>query len=67
MPEISLTSFVDFVLAGGTTRLRRVREIKRQIKEGYSPATDFYKGIREGIVELHRERPQASGPTGISP
>jgi len=55
MPEISLTSFVDFVLASGTTRIRRVREIKRQIEEGYSPATDFCKGIRERIVECHRE------------
>jgi len=60
MPEISLTSFVDFVLAGGTTRLRRVREIKRQINEGYSPATDFYKAIREGIVSF-------IAPAGISP
>ena len=55
MIEISLTSFVDFVLATGTTRIGRVRDIKRQIEEGYSPATDFYKGIREGIVECHRE------------
>lgn len=53
MPEIPMTSFVDFVLANGPARLTRVRNVKRQMEEGYSPATDFYKGVREGIVDLH--------------
>ena len=55
MPEIPMVSFVDFVLANGPARLTRVRAIKEQLKEGYSPATDFYKGIREAIVDFHEQ------------
>ena len=54
MPEIPMTSFVDFVLANGPTRLTRVRAIKLQLSEEYAPAKDFYKGIREGIIEFHQ-------------
>ena len=55
MPEIRMVSFVDFVLANGPTRLTRVRVIKEQMEEEYSPATDFYKGIREAIVDFHEQ------------
>jgi len=55
MIEISLTQFVDFVIKAGSPKLTVVRTIKKQHDRGYSPAADFYKSIREKIVEFHRE------------
>ncbi|MFM2385541.1 MAG: hypothetical protein RL660_298 [Bacteroidota bacterium] len=49
--EISLTDFVDFVCKSGNAKLTKVREIKR--RDAYSPATDFYKALREGIINIH--------------
>jgi hypothetical protein len=53
MPVISLTDFVDFVVASGPPRLTKVRELKR--RGIYEPATDFWKRLREAIETLHRE------------
>jgi hypothetical protein len=50
--ELSLTDFVDFVCKSGSTKLTKVKQIKN--REDYSPATDFYKALREGIQEIHR-------------
>lgn len=50
--EISLTDFVDFVCKTGSTKLTHVRTIKQRGE--YSPATDFYKPLREGIKEIHQ-------------
>ncbi len=52
MPEISLTDFVDFASASGSSKLTKVRQIKH--RPDYAPAFDFYKKVREGIVECHR-------------
>lgn len=49
--DISLTDFVDFVCKSGSAKLTKVKEIKKRDK--YSPATDFYKGLREGIIQNH--------------
>jgi len=54
MIEITLTQFVDFVLKSGSPKLTVVRHVKKQHGEGYSPQTDFYKPIRDALVELHR-------------
>lgn len=54
MPAISLTHFVDFVTKAGTPKLTVVKNVKRQLATGYDPATDFYKTVREGIVDTHR-------------
>lgn len=51
MDRISLTYFVDFVLKAGTPKLTGVREFKENKDELY---TDFYKPVREAIVEMHR-------------
>lgn len=53
MIEISLTDFVDFVTRSGATKLTKVRQLKD--RPPYSPQTDYYKTVREGIVEMHRE------------
>lgn len=56
MTEISLTEFVDFTIKSGTPRLTKVKEIKRNHAEGYHPATDFYKKLRDGIAAFHEEQ-----------
>lgn len=50
--EMSLTDFVDFVCKSGSTKMTKVKQVKN--RDDYSPATDFYKGLREGIQELHQ-------------
>ncbi len=52
MPQLSLTDFVDIVSARGTPKATKVRQLKR--RPTYDPAADFYKRIREGIVEAHQ-------------
>lgn len=51
MEKISLSYFVDFVLKAGTPKLTGVREFKENRDEVY---TDFYKPIREAIIDMHR-------------
>ena len=55
MPEISLTEFVDFVIKSGTPKLTQVKTIRKRHEEGYEPSHDFYKKLRDGIIELHQE------------
>ena len=52
MPAITMTTFVDFVVAGsGTPKLTAVKNAKAQYERGYYPAEDFYKPLRECIAE----------------
>lgn len=44
---------MDFVCKSGSTKLTKVKQIKN--REDYSPATDFYKALREGIQDIHRK------------
>lgn len=46
---ISLTYFVDFVLKAGTPKITAVASFKN--REDYSPTVDFYKQLREKILE----------------
>lgn len=55
MIEISLTEFVDFVIKSGTPKLTEVRKIKRQHDEGYHPSRDYWRKLRDGIVEYHQQ------------
>jgi len=50
---ISLTTFVDFVTKTGTPRITTVQTAKRQVLEGYDPARDYWKRLREAIVQYH--------------
>ena len=52
MSQLSLTDFVDIVSASGTPKATKVRQLKK--RPGYDPAADFYKRIREDIVEAHQ-------------
>ena len=49
---VSLTVFVDFVSKSGTPKATVVRQWKN--RGGYSVATDYYKRIRDAIVEFHQ-------------
>lgn len=51
MDKVSLTYFVDFVLKSGAPKLTGVKEYKERKDE---LSTDFYRPIREAIVEMHR-------------
>lgn len=53
MPRIYLSDFVDVVSKSGSPKATKVRAMKNRAP--YSPATDFYKPLRDGLVELHRE------------
>ena len=65
MPEISMTTFIDFVVASGTTKLTVVRRAKEQYQRGYSQSADFYRPVREAIIEMHREGQPTSHLDGV--
>ena len=50
--KISLTDFLDFINKTGSSKMTKVRQVKN--REKYHPSTDFYKPLRDGIVEIHR-------------
>jgi hypothetical protein len=49
MTTVTLTTFVDFVAATGTTRITRIRNAKTYYEQGYAPERDFYKPLRDRI------------------
>ena len=51
MPRISMTDFVDIVSKSGTPKTTKVAEVKN--RRPYEPAFDFYRLIRETIIEAH--------------
>jgi hypothetical protein len=53
MPAIYLTDFVDFVARSGQPKLTKVQELFTRPE--YHPATDFYKPLRDGLREHHRQ------------
>ncbi|HET8538956.1 MAG TPA: hypothetical protein VFL83_03690 [Anaeromyxobacter sp.] len=55
--KVSLTTFVDFVSKSGTPKITVVRRFKHG--DAYRPAFDFYKPVRDAIVDVHaHERPR---------
>lgn len=50
--KISLTDFIDFVAKSGAPKLTKVKEIKN--RDEYNPATDYWKVVRDKIVEIHQ-------------
>jgi hypothetical protein len=53
MPQISLTDLVDIVSTSGTPKATKVAKVKA--RPDYEPAHDFYKPLRERIVDVHRD------------
>lgn len=52
MPRITLTDFTDVVAKAGTPKATKVTQLKNRLD--YDPAADFYKGLREGLIHLHK-------------
>jgi len=52
VPELSLTDLVDIVSKSGTPKATKVAQVKA--RPDYEPAFDFYKSLRDRIVEIHR-------------
>ena len=53
MHRLSLTDFVDIVSKSGTPKATNVARIKN--RPDYEPATDFYKPLRDCLIETHRK------------
>lgn len=53
MPRMSLTDFVDVVSKSGTPKANKVAQIKN--RPDYEPAVDFYKPLRQFIVDNHKK------------
>jgi hypothetical protein len=53
MPQISLTDFVDIVSRSGTPKATKVAEVKN--RPPYEPAFDFYKPLRDRIIDIHEK------------
>lgn len=57
-PKLTLGEFIDVASKSGTPRATALKHIK--FNDPYSPVTDFYKALREHIIETHRTgRPKA--------
>lgn len=65
MASVTLTTFMDYVVASGTRKITLVKNAKTQYKRGYDPRTDFYKPLREGIIEMHRDGYDLSHLDGV--
>lgn len=52
--RVSLTTFVDFSLSIGPSRITHVRDAKAMYTAGYDPARDYWRGLRQGIVDMHK-------------
>lgn len=65
MPEISMTTFVDFVLASGTKRLTCVKRAKSEYQRDYDPAKDFYRLLREAIIGIHQDGKKKESLDGL--
>lgn len=53
MPKLSLSDVVDVISKSGTPKATKVSQIKN--RPAYSPQTDFYKALREGIADVHEK------------
>lgn len=52
MIRLSLTEFVDIVSRSGLPKANKIVQIKK--RPDYEPAFDFYKPLREHMVEVHK-------------
>ncbi|QDU04019.1 hypothetical protein V6x_37440 [Gimesia chilikensis] len=66
MIEISLTRFLDYTIKNGTPKLNSLKLTKKQLAEPYNPATDYYKQIREVIINCHKKGKPLSTITEVA-
>jgi hypothetical protein len=60
---LSLRDFLDVAGKTGKPRVTKIRQIKHADK--YSPATDFYKPLRNGIVSIHKAGKSKTAMKGL--
>jgi len=60
MINISLTDFIDYVSKVGTSKFTVVNKIHS--REEYHPVFDFWKALREGIIDLHQNNKDKGSP-----
>lgn len=63
--RVGLTNFVDFVNKTATQKLTVVRKQKKENTEDYEVYADFYKAVREGIVNMHKKGQDKSALDGV--
>ena len=51
MPNLGFTDYLEVVMRSGPPKAAKLAEIKH--RDPYTPAKDFYKGIRETIIDTH--------------
>jgi len=55
-----MTTFTDFIIKSGRTKITCVRDAKKLYQDGYEPAHDFWRLLRKGILDMHRRgRPKS--------
>ncbi|HUV85521.1 MAG TPA: hypothetical protein VMX79_00230 [bacterium] len=52
--EISMTTFINYVISSGTAKITKVRDAKKQYGQKYDPRADFWKGLRDRIEGMHK-------------
>ena len=52
MPRITFTDLIEVLTKSGSPKATKVAQIKN--RHAYDPATDFYKALREGLIQLHK-------------
>lgn len=65
MSAISLTTFVDFMNKSGTPKMTVVREWKH--RDEYHPGKDYWKVLRDAIIDMHRKGQAASTLSATPP
>jgi hypothetical protein len=60
---LSLRDFLDVAVKTGKPRVTKIRQIKHAPE--YSPATDFYKPLRNGIVSIHKAGKSKTAMKGL--
>ena len=63
MIKVSLTDFSEFVLKAGAKKQTKVKQIVN--RKDYDPRFDFWKKIRERIIDLHKSDKPAKDLQGI--
>tara|TARA_R110002111_G_scaffold147293_1_gene214058 strand:- start:5 stop:631 length:627 start_codon:yes stop_codon:yes gene_type:complete len=51
--DVSLTEFIDFIMKSGPAKMTKVNKVIKMRSTDYAPFMDFYKPIRDKIIEMH--------------
>jgi hypothetical protein len=54
--EITLTTFLDFVIKVGPPKITCVKKAKQLYSQEYNPTFDYWGSLRKGIVDIHKDK-----------